>query len=159
MRWMASIPLAFVLVACAPGPAPEAPPTVWHRTATPTATPTMTPTATPTPTPTLPPVDEPVARAAVETPVPVYRPWAGDAEQWRGLVASVFPPATVDAALRVIQCESRGNPFATGSAGERGLFQVHPLHFDSTYDPLGNVLAAYRISSGGADWSAWSCRP
>lgn len=33
----------------------------------------------------------------------------------------------------------------------------HPIHHDSTYDPLGNLLAAYRISNGGTDWSAWSC--
>jgi soluble lytic murein transglycosylase-like protein len=55
-------------------------------------------------------------------------------------------------------CESGGNPNATGSAGERGLMQIHPLHADSTYDPEGNIRAAYRISGGGVDFSAWSCK-
>jgi len=62
--------------------------------------------------------------------------------------------------LRIAWCESRFSPNATGAAGEMGLWQVHPRwHPDATYDPLGNALAAYRISSGGYEYSAWSCRP
>ena len=62
--------------------------------------------------------------------------------------------------LRIAWCESKFSPNATGAAGEVGLFQVHPRwHPDATYDPLGNVKAAYRISAGGYDYSAWSCRP
>lgn len=109
---------------------------------------TIFPTPVPTPTPT----PEPPVEAAVVWPV--YRE---DVERWRGLVASIFPGWAVDTALRIMDCESKGLQNATGRAGERGLFQIHPIHHDSTYDPLGNVLAAYRISSGGADWSAWSC--
>ena len=38
-----------------------------------------------------------------------------------------------------------------------GWFQVHPRwHHDATYDPVGNTLSAFRISSGGYDWSAWT---
>jgi len=70
-----------------------------------------------------------------------------------------FDEYTWPAALAVSWCESRWSPNATGGASEKGLFQIHPIHFDSTYDPLENMLAAYRISSGGYDWSAWSCRP
>ena len=60
--------------------------------------------------------------------------------------------------LRIMACESGGNPNATGSAGERGLMQIHPLHFDSTYDPEGNLRAAYRISGGGSSFAAWTCK-
>jgi len=126
--------------------------------------PSPTPTAEPvTPVPTL-ELLEPTLELSPKTPVPVPTQapaapvFAGSSEQWRGLVASVFPVGAVDTALRIIQCESKGNPGATGGHGERGLFQIHPIHPDSTYDPLGNVQAAYRISAGGQNWSAWTCR-
>lgn len=79
-------------------------------------------------------------------------------EQWRPLVASIFPAESVDMVLSIMRCESGGNPNATGVAGERGLMQIHPLHADSTYDPEGNIRAAFRIS-GGWNWNAWSCKP
>ena len=64
------------------------------------------------------------------------------------------------AACAVSLCESGWDPDATGAQGEMGWFQVHPrYHHDATYDPLGNTLAAYRISSGGTDWSQWTCKP
>ena len=75
------------------------------------------------------------------------------------LAQAGFDRATWPAAKVVAWCESRWSPNATGGAGERGTFQVHPIHRDSTYDELGNFLAAYRISSGGYDWTSWSCRP
>lgn len=106
----------------------------------------------PTPTVELAPVAETVVAAANYGYIP------GNVEQWRGLVASIFPAEMVDQALRVMACESGGNPNATGAAGERGLFQIHPLHRDSTYDPEGNVRAALRIS-GGYSWNAWTCKP
>lgn len=74
------------------------------------------------------------------------------------LSAAGFPEWTWAKALAVAWCESRWNPAATGAQGEMGLFQVHPRwHADATYDPLGNVQAAYRISGGGASWAAWTC--
>lgn len=87
------------------------------------------------------------------------QPAASGVERWRPLVAELFPAWAVEGVLRVMQCESGGDPWATGAAGERGLMQIAPLHADSTYDPRGNLLAAYRISGGGASWAAWSCRP
>lgn len=108
--------------------------------------------ATPTPT---------VVIVPTSTPVPIVEAahWNPDVERWRPLVASIFPAWAVSSALAIIQCESEGNPNATGAQGERGLFQIHPRwHPDSTYDPEGNVRAAYRISGGGTDWGAWSCR-
>ncbi len=104
---------------------------------------------TPTPVPTI------QVSAAVYTPIP----HSGGVEQWRELVASIFPAFAVDSVLSVMRCESGGNPNATGAAGERGLMQIHPLHRDSTYDPAGNLLAAFRISGGGTSWGAWTCKP
>jgi hypothetical protein len=80
-------------------------------------------------------------------------------EHWRQLVMSIFGAARADAVLAIMRCESNGDPWATGAQGEVGLMQIHPrYHADATYDPEGNLRAAYRISRGGADWSAWSCR-
>lgn len=61
-----------------------------------------------------------------------------------------------DAGCKIAFCESGWNPDAVGPGGTLGWFQVHPaFHPDATLDPAGNVAAAVRISSGGADWSAW----
>ena len=104
---------------------------------------TVVPTPTPVPTPTL-------------IPSPLFR---YEIEQWRSLVAGVFPDQ-VDRVLERIDCESDGDPNKTGAEGEMGLLQIHPRwHHDATYDPLGNLLAAYRISAGGTNWSAWTCYP
>ena len=59
-------------------------------------------------------------------------------------------------ATRVAFCESGLDPNATGAVGERGLWQIHPLHADSTYDPAGNAAAMARISAGGTTFSAWA---
>lgn len=111
----------------------------------------ITPPATPTPT------VEAAAPPSVTVPIPYF---GEGVEQWRPLVASIFPAWAVDTVLRVMWCESRGDPNATGAAGEMGLMQIMPRwHPDATYDPEGNLRAAYRISSGGTDWSAWTCKP
>lgn len=123
------------------GLASDGPATVAPQPSSPVATATAEP-ATPTPEPTR---DAPVFGAAIE--------------QWRSLVASIFPAWAVNTALRIMDCESKGDPNAIGAQGELGLFQIMPYwHPDATLDPTGNVLAAYRISNGGRDWSAWSCR-
>jgi hypothetical protein len=60
-------------------------------------------------------------------------------------------------AASVAMAESGGNEYATGPAGERGYWQIHPDHGSlSTYDPFGNARAAVLISHDGSDWSAWT---
>jgi hypothetical protein len=107
-------------------------------------------------------------------------------EQWRGLVESIFPAFAVETMLRVVRCESSGNPAAHNenpASGDDsvGLAQVN-LHAsllpgriallqslgyeaydrDSAVailmDPEANLRAAYRISAGGTSWGAWTCR-
>lgn len=125
------------------------------RTPFPTAEPTLDLTwyawnplsyqPTPTPLPT-------------STPAPVQAVGVPDAGGWEcpALIVEVFGDGAAPVACHVAWCESRYNPNATGAEGERGWFQIHPTHADSTYDPLGNVLAAYRISVGGTTWTAWT---
>lgn len=66
-----------------------------------------------------------------------------------------------------IRCESTMNPRAVGSAGERGLTQIHPIHrqrierlgftWDDMFDPAANLTVAFDIySEQGA--RPWSCR-
>ena len=116
------------------------------------------------PDPTLPPVPTAMVAASkvLSTAEPALketpRNFQAGVEQWRPLVESIFPAHAVETALRIMACESGGRADATGSAGERGLFQIHGIHHDSTYDPTGNVLAAFRISAGGTNWRPWTCR-
>ena len=124
-----------------------------------------TPTQLPTQVATEPPA--PVQAAAT----PVYRApvYAAGVEQWRELVASIMPADTVERWLRVMACESGGNPNATGAAGELGLLQIMPYYHQAKadalfgaganlYDPVVNVSVAYVISGGGYSFSAWTCK-
>lgn len=68
--------------------------------------------------------------------------------------------------MRVVACET-GRTYdahAIGRAGERGLFQIHPVHFGwadpaRLFERRYNALVAYRLSHAGRDWSPWTCRP
>lgn len=69
------------------------------------------------------------------------------------------------AACSIAWCESRWQPGAVGDHGASlGLFQIQPrwhqwrVPGEDLADPEVNVRAAYIISNGGRDWSAWSCR-
>jgi LysM repeat protein len=60
-------------------------------------------------------------------------------------------------AASIAMAESSGRQFATGAAGERGYWQIHPDHGSlSTYDPLGNAKAAVSISDDGVNWTPWT---
>ena len=96
-------------------------------------------------------------------------------EQWRGLVQQHFPANRVDEALRIIQCESGGDPNAYNPySGAAGLFQFLPSTWASTapkagypdasvFDPTANVGSAAWLANryqelGQYYWRAWSCR-
>jgi lysozyme-like protein len=87
-----------------------------------------------------------------------------------------FPEATIPRAVAVARCESG---FRAGALGDLGLvdltwgpsigpWQIRSRHTDfgtgrlrdptRLTDPAFNARAAYVISNGGTDWSAWSCR-
>jgi hypothetical protein len=133
--------------------------------------------------PTLPPVPTAMVAATVRKNRTVE---TQGVEQWRPLVESIFPAFAVETMLRVVRCESSGNPAAHNenpASGDDsvGLAQVN-LHAsllpgriallqslgyeaydrDSAVailmDPEANLRAAYRISAGGTSWGAWTCR-
>ncbi len=89
------------------------------------------------------------------------------AEDWRPLVASFFEPTDVDRAIRVIRCESGGNPTAKNPRSTAsGLFQhlasmwgdrsvAAGVAGSDVFDPVANVqVAAWLVYEGGG-WSHW----
>jgi transglycosylase-like protein with SLT domain len=102
-------------------------------------------------------------RALSPAPAPAPRP----VEEWRSLVSAYFAPEDVDLALRVISCESGGDPNAQNrSSGAAGLFQQIPRYWEaraasagmpgaSIFDPIANVAAsAYLAYTEG--WGHWA---
>lgn len=89
-------------------------------------------------------------------------------EQWRPLVAKHFLPGNVETALRVMACESGGNPDAMNrSRTAAGLFQ-HLLKYwearaeqagypgGNIFDPETNIaVSAWLAETHG--WSHWTC--
>lgn len=86
--------------------------------------------------------------------------------EWTGLVARYFPPSQISKALRVIWCESRGNPDAVNPSSQAsGLFQHLPQFWPqrsqaagfagaSIFDPEANVAtAAWLYTRDG--WRHW----
>jgi LysM repeat protein len=67
------------------------------------------------------------------------------------------PASRAVLAASIAMAESGGRQFATGAAGERGYWQIHPVHGSlSTYNALGNAKAAVAISGDGTDWTPWT---
>jgi septal ring factor EnvC (AmiA/AmiB activator) len=96
-------------------------------------------------------------------------------EQWRSLVQQHFPASRVEEALRIMNCESNGDPNAYNPySGASGLFQFLPSTWNSTapnagyagasvFDPVANVASAAWLGAryeqlGLYFWQAWSCR-
>jgi hypothetical protein len=76
------------------------------------------------------------------------------------VIVEVFGDRAADACY-VAWRESSYRAGATGSRGEKGYFQIHPVHgAKSTYDPYLNTLYAYQMSNGGWNWCptwGWTC--
>ena len=93
--------------------------------------------------------------------------WA--VERWRPVVASYFPEDRIDWALRIIECESRGDPLAKNpSSTASGLFQHLASLWDEraakagwdgsdVFDPFANIaVAAWLLDTGGP--GHWVCK-
>jgi uncharacterized protein YabE (DUF348 family) len=105
---------------------------------------------------------QPTPTPVPPTPTPAPRPSSGgggggggssaNVERWREVVCSY--DWDCDWAMRVIRCESNGNPDAYNPAGPYiGLFQIHESYGGNLYDPYYNIAAAYDI------WSARGTGP
>lgn len=89
-------------------------------------------------------------RASRSRPRSVPAVPAGAPSEWRSLVLSL--PWDAGTALRIIQCESGGNPNAYNrSSGATGLFQI--LH--GPFDPIANVRLAFSMWSSRG-WQPWA---
>lgn len=101
---------------------------------------------------------------------PIRHELAGGVEQWRSLVAVYFPADQVDRALRVMACESGGDPNAYNPSGASGLMQVLASWADNfgyrptdLFDPAINLqVARYLWDDGearvGNGWVHWVCK-
>ena len=113
------------------------------------------------------------ARVVSSAPPPpnIYGPGV---EQWRGLVQTYWPAELVEWALRIIDCESHGNPSARNPiSSAAGLFQFLRSTWDNgpapalglgsydsgaVYDPESNIRAAAWLYANWGGKSQWSCR-
>lgn len=110
---------------------------------------------------------------------------AHNAEQWRPLVAEIFPADEVDDVLSVMACESRGNPntrymeewgvesvglmqinegWLTGWSRPEWSIRSHNGEPVDLTDPATNLQAAkfvryFEDTTGLEPWSQWACQP
>lgn len=89
-------------------------------------------------------------------------------DDWRPLVAAFFEPRHVELALRVLRCESRGNPTAKNpTSSASGLFQhlgsLWPERAadagwqgNDVFDPVANTAVAAWLVYHGGGWSHWA---
>lgn len=97
------------------------------------------------------------------------REFGWDVERWRPVVDTYFPEDRVDWALRIMECESRGDPNAKNpNSSASGLFQhlarLWPERAAAAgwedadvFDPFANIaVAAWLLENGGT--SHWVCK-
>jgi soluble lytic murein transglycosylase-like protein len=94
---------------------------------------------------------------------------SGAVERWRPLVLKYFGPDHVEWALRIIRCESGGNPDPSRDDNHRGLFQHSLRYWDAraakagwagadVHDPESNIAVSAWLFNGGAGKSHWTCK-
>lgn len=112
-------------------------------------------------------------------------PLSPEVEQWRPLVAEIFPADEVDDVLSVMACESRGNPntryleewgvdsvglmqinggWLTGWSRPEWAIRSHNGQPVDLTDPGENLRAAkfiryFEDATEQKPWSQWACKP
>lgn len=81
------------------------------------------------------------------------------------LYAAGFREPSIRTAYGIAMRESRAyprvvSPLNSNGTRDHGLFQINDVHrattdFSRIYDPVYNAQVAFRLSSGGSDFSAW----
>lgn len=117
--------------------------------------------------PEAPAAEVPLVRASTSPRIVAPPPAPRPVEEWRALVSAYFAASDVDKALRVISCESGGDPNAQNLySGAAGLFQHIPRYWEtrsaaiglagaSIFDPVANVsAAAWLVYTVG--WEPWA---
>ena len=106
-------------------------------------------------------------------------PYPDRTQVWEPLVAYVWDEwdrQDVDVAMRVLHCESKGDPNALNDRvyenpkdQASGLMQHMPRYWDdraaaigmagySPFDPIANIYAsAWLLTTRGGGWQHWSC--
>lgn len=93
-------------------------------------------------------------------------------ERWRGLIERYFPPERVEQAMRIMACESNGNPDALHPRSHAGgLFQFLPstwraeaatsnlpTHAANRFNPELNVRLASEVVQRDGSWRQWVCK-
>jgi LysM repeat protein len=146
-----------------PEPTETAEPTVTAR-ARRTATPTRTPSSRRTPTPVS-------ARGNVYKPAdlrPILNDYSWPVAEALQVIFGPTPP-NPRSPRGCPNGESAGNARIVGGAGERGLFQISPVHrwrftrrgwsWADAFVPERNIAIAFEIYSEAKGWWPWSCRP
>ena len=126
--------------------------------------------------PANPEIEQPIQPSPDETVIPPIT-FIPAVEQWRNTVSSAIisyggSASDTNRFLRIMQCESMGQPGATNaSSGAAGLMQHMPQYWDqraisagysgySPYDAVANINVSawliYQASGGG--WQHWVCQ-
>lgn len=89
-------------------------------------------------------------------------------DDWRPLVSAFFEPGDVDRAIRIVWCESKGEPLAENPVSTAsGLFQHLASLWDErsadagwggadVFDPVANVAVAAWLVYEFGGWSHWA---
>ena len=106
--------------------------------------------------------------------IEVESQWGWQTDRWKPVVEEVLEdygiPDQVDAFMRVMHCESRGDPDAYNvSSGASGLMQHLQYYWqdradaigmsDATpFNPIANIYAsAWLLTTAGGGWVHWTC--
>jgi hypothetical protein len=91
--------------------------------------------------------------------IPLVQKWSK--EQVINRIIEVFGDNSGNA-LKIAKCESGYRDNAISSTNDYGVFQIHYFPHRGTHEQLldaeYNIQLAYRMSGGGTNWSAWTCR-
>lgn len=99
--------------------------------------------------------EEPVPPTATATAVATATP---EPASLQAIICAPQYAWDCETALAIVECESGGDPSATGKLGEAGWWQIHPVHGlgEAGYDPVASTTYAHQLWLD-AGFTPWSC--